>query len=157
MNNITLNFDSLISSLYNQLNEADISLTNSTAGINSQIDPSLVSKYKQNVLIPLRDGQHHNVDDNTLKQAVNDGVLSQNDDGSYAVSDAALAHINNNPQHKDLQNKFQPTQTANKQATINKTQTQAQRSAAAASVKNSTGQSGQSGTAYGANTTAYGA
>lgn len=150
-------FDKLITSILTQLTEADISVTNATAGINSQIDPSVISKYKSNVLRPLADGQQHMIDDNTLNQAVQDGVLVQNNDGSHTVSDAALVHINTNNTFKDLQGKFQPAQQAAQKAATNKTQTQAQKSSAAASVKNATGQTGQSGTAYAANTTAYGA
>ena len=150
-------FDTYINKILTQLSEADISVSNATAGVNSQIDPSIVSKYKDTVLKPLADGQRHAVDDNMLKQAVQDGILVQSPDGSHTVSDAALAHINTNNNFKELQGKFQPAQQAAQKAAVNKTQTQAQKSAAAASVKNATGQTGQSGTAYGANTTAYGA
>lgn len=150
-------FDSYINNILAQLNEADISVANATAGVNSQIDPSIVNKYRDNVLKPLADGQRHMIDDNALNQAMQDGVLVQNNDGSHTISDAALAHINGNNNFKDLQGKFQPAQQAAQKAAVNKTQTQAQKSAAAASVKNATGQTSQSGSAYAANTTAYGA
>jgi hypothetical protein len=157
MNKHTNTFDSLIADILTQLNEADISVSNATAGVNSQIDPTIINKYRANVLKPLADGQQHSIDNNVLKQAIQDGILIQNNDGSHTVSDAALAHINVDNNFKELQGKFQPAQQAAQKAATNKTQTQAQKSSAAANVKNATGQSGQSSTAYAANTTAYGA
>lgn len=157
MNKSNNTFDRLFNKLLTQLHEADVSVANATAGVNSQIDPSVINKYRANVLKPLADGQRHAIDNNVLNQAIQDGILVQNNDGSHTVSDAALAHINTDNNFKELQGKFQPAQQAAQKAAVNKTQTQAQKSSAAANVKNATGQSGQSGTAYGANTTAYGA
>lgn len=157
MNKSNNTFDLLFNKILTQLHEADVSVSNATAGVNSQIDPSIINKYRVNVLKPLADGQRHAIDNNILNQAIQDGILVQNSDGSHTVSDAALTHINTDNNFKELQGKFQPAQQAAQKAAVNKTQTQAQKSSAAANVKNATGQTGQSGTAYGANTTAYGA
>ena len=112
-------FDNLVENMLQELNTTTTTqvATNpnnsnaQNAAIN--ISPAVVSKYKQNILLPMANGDMSKVDPNLLKQAINDGVIEDHGDNIYAVSDTALQHVNRDPQ---LQGKFLPSQQAVAQA-----------------------------------------
>lgn len=83
--------------------EAD-NLRNAAA---SNISPDLIKNFKGSVLMPLANKQI--VDPNKMQEAIKAGVIEDLGNNVYTVSDAALTHVNQDP---DLQGKFLPTQQA---------------------------------------------
>lgn len=79
---------------------------------NSNIDPNIVKSYKDSVLMPLANKQA--VDPNKMQEAIKAGVIEDIGNNNYTATDAALAHINQDP---DLQGKFLPAQQAKADAT----------------------------------------
>jgi hypothetical protein len=110
-------FDTYVTDVLNQLNEEDnVAATNLSDIANSNLTPEtgkkLVQTFKQNILIPLRDGKKINeLDKNQVQAAVSSGLI---DPKTGTVSDSAIPHINTDP---DLTGHFLPASDAAQQAT----------------------------------------
>ena len=101
-------FDTFIDSVYNDYliedNGVEAANVNSLA---NNIDPVAVKSFKDSVLMPMANKQ--NIDQNKMQEAIKAGVIEDHGNNIYTVSDAALSHVNQDP---DLQGKFLPSQQA---------------------------------------------
>ena len=97
-------FDYYVSSLLTQLNEQD-----------TNINPNVVNSFKD-VLTPMAAnqnvdaGKNPSVNRDRLNAAIAAGVIAQQPDGTHAVTDTAISHID--PSDPDIGGKFTPTQQA---------------------------------------------
>lgn len=103
-------FDSTIEDIISTLlQEADVAISN--------LDPKMVASYKDTVLKPLASKQA--VDPAKMQEAIKAGVIEDHGNNIYTVSDAALPHVNQDP---ELQGKFLPAQQAAADAARQQTQ-----------------------------------
>jgi hypothetical protein len=114
-------FDSFISSIYNDylVEDNNVQATNMN-NLSTNIDPNTVKTFKDSVLVPMANKQ--NVDPNKMQEAIRAGIIEDHGDNVYTVSDAALAHANQDP---ELQGKFLPSQQAAEEIKRQKQQTAA--------------------------------
>ena len=120
-----MKFDNYINTILDQLHEEDnVAATNLANAAASNISPDagkkLIQTFKQNILIPLRDGKKINeLDKVQVQSAVSSGLI---DPATGTVSDSAISHVNADP---DLTGYFLPAaDTAQKQATPSNKPTQ---------------------------------
>ena len=102
-------FDNLADQLYKiyMTEVAAVDADNLRNAATSNISPDLIKNFKGSVLMPLANKQV--VDPNKMQEAIKAGVIEDLGNNVYTVSDAALTHVNQDP---DLQGKFLPTQQA---------------------------------------------
>ena len=100
-------FDTFISSVNEYLHEYNEVEADNTKNLATNIDPTVVKNFKTDVLMPMANKQ--NVDAAKLQDAIKAGVIEDHGDNVYTVTDAALSHVNQDP---ELQGKFLPSQQA---------------------------------------------
>ena len=100
-------FDQYISSIHELLAEEDNVDAANVQNLATNINPETVKSFKDTVLVPMLNKQ--NVDPNKMQEAIRAGVIEDHGDSIYTVTDAALSHVNQDPQ---LQGKFLPSQQA---------------------------------------------
>lgn len=114
MKSIKSRFDERVTDIIDQLLEADGAGIAAVAAsnISPEAGKKLIQTFKQNVLLPLKNGKQINELDKTQVQAaINGGLI---DPKTGAVSDSAIPHINADP---DLTGHFLPaSDTAQKSA-----------------------------------------
>jgi len=109
MNTLTTRFDQYVNSIFNHLVEEDngVAASNASNIAASNINPEIVKSYKDSVLVPMANKQA--VDPVKMQEAIKAGIIEDGGNNTYNVTDAALVHVNQDP---ELQGKFLPAQQA---------------------------------------------
>lgn len=98
-------FDQFVNSIHEYLTEEDNVDAANVQNLATNINPEVVKSFKDTVLVPMLNKQ--NVDPQKMQEAIRAGVIEDHGDSIYTVTDAALSHVNQDPQ---LQGKFLPSQ-----------------------------------------------
>lgn len=121
-------FDQFIKDINTFLEQDNSVEANNAKNLANNINPGLIKTFKDSVLMPMLNKQ--SIDPNKMQEAIKAGVIEDHGDNIYTVTDAALSHVNQDP---DLQGKFLPSQQAAAEQQRQKTQPQSPTAAPVAS------------------------